>query len=112
MGYTHRKVYYHLGYISICNNSHHFRYANAVRLEQLKLYEMLVSQSRHQLLVHEPFLKPLLKLLTSCLGECFPDDVEKRLVLLLNQLCVLLMQNIDLLDLFFISSTEDKGVSK
>lgn len=88
------------------------RYANAVRLEQLKLYEMLVSQSRHQLLVHEPFLKPLLKLLTSCLGECFPDDVEKRLVLLLNQLCVLLMQNIDLLDLFFISSTEDKGVSK
>lgn len=88
------------------------RFRNAVLLEQLKLYEMLISHSRHQLLVHEPFLRPLLKLLMACQGEIYPDDVEKRLVLLLNQLCVLLMQNIDLLDLFFYTSNQDHGTSK
>uniref|UniRef100_A0A182MXU7 FHF complex subunit HOOK-interacting protein C-terminal domain-containing protein n=1 Tax=Anopheles dirus TaxID=7168 RepID=A0A182MXU7_9DIPT len=82
------------------------RYANAVRLEQLKLYEQLVSHSRHQLLVHEPFLRPLLKLLASSQNEIYPPDVEKRLVILLNQLCVVLMQNVHLLDLFFFSTTQ------
>lgn len=83
-----------------------FRYANAVRLEQLKLYELLVSHSRHQLLVHEPFLRPLLKILASSQSEIFPPDIEKRLVILLNQLCVVLMQNVHLLDLFFFSSSQ------
>ncbi|XP_066998841.2 FHIP family protein GJ17503 isoform X2 [Anabrus simplex] len=90
---------------------HTGRYSNALRLEQLKLYELLVSQSRHQLLVHEPFLRPLLKLLASCTGEVFPVEVEKRLVVLLNQLCVSLMQNIELLDLFFYASP-DQGPAK
>lgn len=90
------------------------RYTNAVRLEQLKLYEMLVSQSRHQLLVHEPFLGPLLKLLTACQDEIFPTggELEKLLVSLLNQLCVLLMQNIDLLDLFLYTSNRDYGTCR
>ncbi|XP_073832595.1 FHIP family protein GJ17503 isoform X2 [Musca autumnalis] len=83
------------------------RYSNAVRLEQLKLYELLVSHSRHQLLCHEPFLRPLLKILASSQGEIFPPDLEKRLVILLNQLCVLLMQNVHLLDLFFFSSAQE-----
>lgn len=83
------------------------RYANAVRLEQLKLYEQLVTHSRHQLLlVHESFLRPLLKILTSSLGVEYPTDVEKRLVILLNQLCVVLMQNVNLLDLFFCSTSQ------
>ncbi|XP_012158874.1 UPF0518 protein GJ17503 isoform X2 [Ceratitis capitata] len=84
------------------------RYANAVRLEQLKLYELLVSHSRHQLLCHEPFLRPLLKILASSQGEIFPPDLEKRLVILLNQLCVVLMQNVHLLDLFFFSSAREQ----
>ncbi|XP_037937042.1 UPF0518 protein CG3558 isoform X2 [Teleopsis dalmanni] len=84
------------------------RYANAVRLEQLKLYELLVSHSRHQLLCHEPFLRPLLKILASSQGEIFPPDLEKRLVILLNQLCVLLMQNVHLLDLFFFSAAQEQ----
>lgn len=84
------------------------RFANTVRLEQLKLFELLVSHSstRHQLLVHEPFLRPLLKLLASCQNEIFPSDVGKRLVILLNQLCVVLMQNVHLLDLFFCSTQQ------
>lgn len=85
------------------------RYENAVRLEQLKLYEQLVTNSRHQLLlVHEPFLRPLLKILISSLGVEYPTDVEKRLVLLLNQLCVVLMQNVNLLDLFFCSTSQQQ----
>lgn len=84
------------------------RYANAVRLEQLKLYELLVSHSRHQLLCHEPFLRPLLKILASSQGEIFPPDLEKRLVILLNQLCVVLMQNVHLLDLFFFSAAQEQ----
>ncbi|XP_055619446.1 FHIP family protein AAEL005291 isoform X2 [Toxorhynchites rutilus septentrionalis] len=85
------------------------RYANALRLEQLKLYEQLVSHSRHQLLVHEPFLRPLLKILASSQNEIYPPDVEKRLVILLNQLCVVLMQNVHLLDLFFFSTEQQNG---
>lgn len=83
------------------------RYSNAVRLQQLKLYELLVSHSRHQLLSHEPFLKPLLRLLASSAGEVFPLEVEKRLVILLNQLCISLMQNVQLLDLFFFTSKDN-----
>lgn len=83
------------------------RYSNVLRLEQLKLYELLLSNAPHlQLLTHEPFLRPLLGLLDFCLGECFPADIEKRLILLLNQLCVCLMQNPTLLDLFF---TDEQG---
>ncbi|XP_039958496.1 UPF0518 protein GJ17503 isoform X2 [Bactrocera tryoni] len=84
------------------------RYADAVRLEQLKLYELLVSHSRHQLLCHEPFLRPLLKILASSQGEIFQADLEKRLVILLNQLCVVLMQNVHLLDLFFFSAEQEQ----
>lgn len=82
------------------------RYTNVVRLELLKFYELLVSQSRHLLLVHEPFLRPMLKLFTSCRGEVFEKDKEKKLVALLYQLCVLLMQNVDLVDLFIIKEQE------
>lgn len=83
-----------------------FRYTNVVRLELLKFYELLVSQSRHLLLVHEPFLRPMLKLFTSCKGDVFEIDKEKRLVALLYQICVLLMQNIDLVDLFIVKENE------
>lgn len=65
-----------------------------------------MSRSRHQLLSHEPFLRPLLKLLASSAGEVFPLEVEKRLVVLLNQLCISLMQNVQLLDLFFFTSLD------
>ncbi|KAK6626133.1 hypothetical protein RUM43_006438 [Polyplax serrata] len=80
---------------------HTGRFNNKVRLEQLKLYELLVSNAGQQFLVHEPFLRPLLKLLTSCTSEVYPVELEKRLVVLLNQLCVSVMHNIQLLDLFF-----------
>ncbi|CAH1965271.1 unnamed protein product [Acanthoscelides obtectus] len=77
------------------------RYMNAIRCEQLKVYQMLISQARHVLLVHEPFLKPMIKLLCSCEGEVFSREVEKSLVDLINQLSALLMQNVEFIELFF-----------
>lgn len=62
---------------------------------------MLLSHSHYVLLVHEPFLKPLLSLLKSCQTEMFSKEMEKFLVDLLYQLCTLLMQNNELIDLFF-----------
>nr|XP_033329424.1 UPF0518 protein AAEL005291 isoform X1 [Megalopta genalis] len=79
---------------------HTGRFNNAVRLEQLKLYELLVSHSSI-LLAHEPIARPLLRLLEDCANDIMPLEVEKKLVVLLNQLCVTLMQNMALLDLFF-----------
>ncbi|KAF5281102.1 hypothetical protein FQR65_LT02968 [Abscondita terminalis] len=79
------------------------KYSNVVRLEQLKLYEMVIAQSRHLLLVHESFLRPMLKLLKSYQGNVFTKETDKKLVGLLYRLCVLLMQNVSLLDLFFLT---------
>ncbi|XP_078039941.1 FHIP family protein AGAP011705 isoform X2 [Augochlora pura] len=76
------------------------RFNNAVRLEQLKLYELLVSHNSI-LLAHEPIARPLLRLLEDCANDIMLAEVEKKLVVLLNQLCVTLMQNMALLDLFF-----------
>jgi len=77
-----------------------YRFNNAVRLEQIKLYELLISHSG-TLLAHEPVTRPLLRLLEECANDVMPLEVEKKLVVLLNQLCVALMQNMALLDLFF-----------
>nr|XP_012233119.1 PREDICTED: UPF0518 protein CPIJ015043-like isoform X2 [Linepithema humile] len=76
------------------------RFNVAVRVEQMKLYELLVVHNG-ALLAHEPITRPLLRLLEDCGNDIMPSDVEKKLVVLLNQLCVALMQNISLLDLFF-----------
>lgn len=62
---------------------------------------MLITQSRHVLLGHDSFLRPMIKLLISCQGEIFSQEIEKLLVDLLNQLSALLMQNTEFIDLFF-----------
>lgn len=85
-------------------------FVNTLKLEQLKLYEMLITQSQHEVLVHKPVLQPLLKLLSTC-NECSPVEVEKRLVILLNQLCVSLTQNTTLLEFFF-SANCNQGSAK
>lgn len=80
------------------------RYQNVVRLEQLKIYSLLVTHYGSQLLAAEPFLRPQLKLLASCRNDLLATDVETRLISLLGQLCVVLMQNMRYVDLFFISA--------
>ncbi|XP_037506405.1 FHF complex subunit HOOK interacting protein 1B isoform X2 [Rhipicephalus sanguineus] len=81
-----------------------------LKLEQLRIYEVLVSHSHHELLLQQPFLRPLLHLLASC-AECAPLEVEKRLVVLLNTLCVSLSQHPDLLEVFFSASSNQGPAS-
>lgn len=77
------------------------------KVEQLKLYEMLISQARQPLLRHKPVLTPLLRLLSLC-AEPTSAPLENSLVLLLNQLCVSVAKEPAVLELFF-HSHADQG---
>lgn len=84
-------------------------FTDDMKLEQLKMYEMLVAQARQPLLHHKPILRPLMMLLSSCSGTAAPQ-VEAELVLLLNQLCCVLAKDPSVLELFFHTS-EDQGAT-
>ncbi|KAM8820307.1 FHF complex subunit HOOK-interacting protein 1B [Eudromia elegans] len=75
------------------------------KVEQLKLYEMLISQARQPLLQHKAVLTPLLRLLSVC-AEPASAPLENSLVLLLNQLCVSVAKEPAILELFFHSHTD------
>ncbi|XP_068122571.1 FHF complex subunit HOOK-interacting protein 1B [Hyperolius riggenbachi] len=81
------------------------------KVEQLKLYEMLISQCRQPLLRYQPVLRPLVTLLgTFSPGPASPV-LENNLVLLLNQLCVTLAREPSTLELFFQDSTGPDGAA-
>ncbi|XP_041838464.1 protein FAM160A1 isoform X2 [Melanotaenia boesemani] len=84
-------------------------FTDDMKLEQLKMYEMLVGQAHQPLLHHKPILRPLMMLLSSCSGTAAPA-VEAELVLLLNQLCYILAKDPSILELFFHTS-EDQGAT-
>ena len=78
-------------------------YTNVMKLAQLKLYELLVSELCHEsMLFQTALIRPLLHLLSTC-KDCMPLEVEKHLVCLLNRLCIVLSSNTDLLELFFVT---------
>ncbi|KPJ18537.1 UPF0518 protein GF15501 [Papilio machaon] len=85
------------------------KYENAVRLEQLKLFGNLVSHYGSQVIAAEPFLRPLLKLLSGFRNDLPPKNLESQLVSVLNQLCVVLMQNMKFIDLFFLMTHTQNG---
>ncbi|KAL1493126.1 hypothetical protein ABEB36_011247 [Hypothenemus hampei] len=84
-------------------------YTNAVKCQQMKLYDTLIGQTRHFLLQHNSFVKPLMKLLNSCHGEVFSKEINNHLVDLLNQISTLLMQYPEFIKLFFV---RDKDVNR
>lgn len=84
-------------------------FTDETKIEQLRMYEMLVTQSHQPLLHHKPILKPLMMLLSSCSGTTTPA-VEGKLVVLLNQLCSILAKDPSILELFFHTS-EDQGAT-
>lgn len=84
-------------------------FTDDMKMEQLKMYEMLVGQARQPLLHHKPVLRPLMMLLSSCSGTAAPP-VEAELVLLLHQLCCVLAKDPSILELFFHTS-EDQGAT-
>ncbi|XP_049328594.1 FHF complex subunit HOOK interacting protein 1A [Astyanax mexicanus] len=93
-------------------------FTDDMKLDQLKMYEMLIGQARQPLLHHKPILRPLMMLLSSCSGTAgtatgtagTAGTVEAELVLLLNQLCCVLAKDPSILELFFHTS-EDQGAA-
>ncbi|KAM4536652.1 FHF complex subunit HOOK-interacting protein 1A-like isoform 1-T3 [Odontesthes bonariensis] len=88
------------------------QFTEDMKLEQLRMYQMLLSQAKQPLLHHKPILRPLMMLLASCAGAATDSGgvVEAELVLLLNQLCVALVKDPSVLELFFHTS-EDQGAA-
>ncbi|XP_057710435.1 FHF complex subunit HOOK-interacting protein 1A-like isoform X2 [Corythoichthys intestinalis] len=88
------------------------QFTEDMKLEQLRMYQMLLTQAHQPLLHHKPLLRPLMTLLASCGGagtDC-GGRVEAELVLLLNQLCAALVKDPSVLELFFHTS-EDQGAA-
>ncbi|XP_066516950.1 FHF complex subunit HOOK-interacting protein 1A [Hoplias malabaricus] len=92
-------------------------FTDEMKLDQLKMYEMLIGQARQPLLHHKPILRPLMMLLSACSGTVgtvgiagTAGTVEAELVLLLNQLCCVLARDPSILELFFHTS-EDQGAA-
>ncbi|XP_063074446.1 FHF complex subunit HOOK-interacting protein 1A [Engraulis encrasicolus] len=89
-------------------------FTDDMKLEQLKMYEMLVGQARQPLLHHKPVLRPLMMLLSACSSDRATSSstptVEAELVLLLHQLCCVLAKDPSVLELFFHTS-EDQGAA-
>lgn len=93
-------------------------FISILKLEQLKFYEILVTNCHQDLLFHKPVVQPLLRLLASC-GDCASQEafmvekreMEKRLIILLNTLCVCLTQFPDLLQVFF-GASPDHGSTR
>uniref|UniRef100_A0A087YJW5 FHF complex subunit HOOK-interacting protein C-terminal domain-containing protein n=1 Tax=Poecilia formosa TaxID=48698 RepID=A0A087YJW5_POEFO len=88
------------------------QFTEDMKLEQLRMYQMLLSQAKQPLLHHKPVLRPLMMLLTSCAGAATDAGglVEAELVQLLNQLCVALVKDPSVLELFFHTS-QDQGAA-
>ncbi|KAG8592386.1 hypothetical protein GDO81_000487 [Engystomops pustulosus] len=84
-------------------------FTDETKFEQLRMYELLVTQSHQPLLHHKPILKPLMMLLSTCSSTSTPH-VENKLVVLLNQLCSILAKDPSILELFFHTS-EDQGAA-
>ncbi|XP_036907472.1 FTS and Hook-interacting protein isoform X5 [Sturnira hondurensis] len=81
------------------------------RAEQLKLFEMLVSEARQPLLRHGPVREALLTLLDAC-GHPVSSSpaLDEGLVLLLSQLCVCLAREPSLLE-FFLQPPPEPGAA-
>ncbi|XP_061664155.1 FHF complex subunit HOOK-interacting protein 1A-like isoform X2 [Syngnathoides biaculeatus] len=88
------------------------QFTEDMKVEQLRMYQMLLTRAHQPLLHHKPLLRPLMTLLASCGGASTDagSRVEAELVLLLNQLCVALVKDPSVLELFFHSS-QDQGAA-
>lgn len=87
-------------------------------LEQLKLYELLISQlcQADIILFQQPFLQPLIRLLNALSSSSNSNfslhnfvEIEKRLVLLLSTLCVAISQNTKLLEVLLVYNNKSSN---
>lgn len=80
-----------------------------IAMNQIKVYEVLISQAQHSLLHHRQLVTPMLKLLSSC-SDMNSEEVDSHVVLLLNLLCVWISRDPTLLEVFF-GSSDDQGAT-
>ncbi|XP_048826066.1 FHF complex subunit HOOK interacting protein 1A-like isoform X2 [Brienomyrus brachyistius] len=85
-------------------------FTDDMKLEHLRMYEMLVRRCRQPLLRHKPVRRPLMMLLAACSGPGAAAEVEAQLLLLLGCLCSILAREPSILELFFHAS-EDQGAA-
>ncbi|XP_062871562.1 FHF complex subunit HOOK-interacting protein 1A [Trichomycterus rosablanca] len=83
----------------------------ATKLEQLRMYKMLLARARQPLLHHKPILCPLAMLLSSCSSGPSSMLVETQLVCLLHRLSCLLVHDDSALQLFLFQSGQDHGAA-
>lgn len=96
-------------------------YQDKLCLEQLRMYELLISQGGQNLLIHRQVIRPLLRLLMACSepqqlpssgsGNSSSEELEFRLVLVLHQICTCISQETVILESFF-STEADHGPAK
>ncbi|KAF5897277.1 protein FAM, partial [Clarias magur] len=86
-------------------------FTEEVKLEQLRMYEMLVTRARQPMLHHKPILHPFAMLLSSCGSSTSSEPVEAELVRLLHRLCHMLARDHSALQLFLFHSGQDQGAA-
>lgn len=90
-------------------------FTDTAKLEQLRMYEMLLARARQPLLHHKPILRPFVTLLSSCDTSSGSGSssalVESGLVRLLHRLCCMLACDDSALQLFFFHSGQDQGAA-
>ncbi|BFZ24048.1 hypothetical protein BsWGS_27087 [Bradybaena similaris] len=79
-----------------------------LRMQQLRLFELIISQSKQLLLIHRPVIKPLLRLLIDVADspEISNGELEFKLVLVLHQICICISQQNLILESFFSTDTD------
>lgn len=64
------------------------QFTEDMKLEQLKMYQMLLSQAKQPLLHHKPVLRPLMMLLASCAGAGTGEELkENELIVKVQNKC-------------------------
>ncbi|XP_033743484.1 FTS and Hook-interacting protein-like isoform X2 [Pecten maximus] len=86
-------------------------YSEKLKLEQLRMFEMLIGQSHQLLLIHKAVINPILRLLSSCVQDTNSRGIESRLVLILHQICASISQQTVILESFF-NANADHGPAK
>lgn len=66
------------------------QFTEDMKLEQLRMYQMLLSQAKQPLLHHKPILRPLMMLLASCTG---PGTGQSPLINTLKKSTIVLFDN-------------------
>ena len=78
-------------------------HSREIRVMLLRFFTEIFVHSAQDVLIHQQFLRPLNRLLRACDGAR-EGEVASALVPLLHQICILIQENLSLLDLFFVEA--------